>query len=179
MWVRQAKERVSCLAATDLDFPFNEARVFETLNRYVCGFCVAGEQFGRVAFLVRVTRSSQKHARTFVFESRRGEYALAHRFLAQAGEERISVLSLDERSESARHRDTARFPLRKRHRDLLLRKQDAANDVTECVELTEGFGCACFVDDTGANRIIVFKNEEENVILKAEQVATHVRLAGG
>src|SRR5919205_1065069 len=126
-----------------------------------------------------VARGSQKHARAFVFELRRGQDALAHRLLAQACEERVSILSLDERPESARHRGATRLPFWKCHRDLLLlRDEDAAHVITERVELTEGFSGLCIVDDPGANGVIIFEDEEEKVILKAEQVATHVRLAG-
>jgi hypothetical protein len=104
---------VTSLAATDLDFPFDEARVFESLNRYLSRFGVAGEQFRGVAFLVCVARSPQKHARAFVFEFRRGENALAHRFLAQTRVEQVGVLSFDERSESAWHRAGTRLPFGK------------------------------------------------------------------
>src|SRR5215213_7169882 len=58
MWIRQTKERVTCLATTDLNFPFDETRIFKTLNRHVRRFGVATEQFGRVALLVRVARGS-------------------------------------------------------------------------------------------------------------------------
>src|SRR6185369_7220589 len=100
--IRQSKQGMTSLATTDLHFALDESCVFGSLNRNVLRLCVSGEQFGCVALFMRVARSSQKDARAFVFEFRSREDALAHRFLAQAGVERIGVLALDEGSETLR-----------------------------------------------------------------------------
>ena len=103
MRIRQAKQRMARLATTDLHFPFDQARVFESLNRNAWGFSVTGEKFGGVSFLVRVARSAEKNARGFVFEFLCFKDALAHRFLAEAGVERVGILAFDESSKSLRH----------------------------------------------------------------------------
>src|SRR6185369_15462409 len=68
MWIRESKQCMTGFAATDLYFSFNQAGVFESLNRNLARFGVAGEEFGSVAFFVCVARSSQKHAGAFFFQ---------------------------------------------------------------------------------------------------------------
>src|SRR5687768_16385409 len=137
---------------------------------------MAGEQFGCVTFLMRVARSSQKNTRAFVFEFRRGEDAPAHRFFAKACVERIGILSFDEGAEALWHRRFAEFPVREIA--VLIRAEQASKLFAKRVELAERLWCVSLVDDTGANerRVLVLENQKQNVIVKAEQIATDVRL---
>jgi hypothetical protein len=126
---------------------------------------------------MRVARSSEKDARAFIFEFRGREDALAHRLLTQACVERVSILPLDERSETLRQRGHGRFPVSERIGAL---KKQIAKFLAERVELAERLRRVRFVNYAGAKRVLViFEDEKENVVLKAEEVATDKRLADG
>ena len=114
MRIRQTKQRVTGLAATDLHFAFDQSGILKSLNRHLLRFRVSGKKFRGVTFLVCVSRRSQKHARAFIFQFRRREDALAHRLLAQARVKRVGILSFDKSAEALRHRRRACLPFGKR-----------------------------------------------------------------
>src|SRR5947207_15253624 len=105
---------MTSLAATDLDFTLDEAGVFQSLDRHVVRFRVPGEKFRGVALLMGVASGPKENSRAFVFQFGRRQDSLAHRLLAQAGVERIGILSFDKRSEALRHCRRAGLPFRKR-----------------------------------------------------------------
>ncbi len=64
---------------------------------------------------------------------------------------------------------------------LLVASEQAANVLAKGVELSERLGGARFVNYSGANErvVVIFEDQEEDVILKAEEIAAHKRLADG